>query len=76
MQGIGGFLVLLGAGSFVLNMLGREFVWLMWIDTWGPTAGTAIRVGLIVVGAGLWLVGMRGAAGEAEDQAGGEAPPS
>ena len=48
-------MALLGAGSFVLNMLGREFSLLMWIDTWGPTVGTAIRIGFIIVGAGLWL---------------------
>lgn len=57
MKGIGGLLVLLGAGSFVLNMMEREFTLTMWIDNWGPTAGTAIRIGLIVVGAALWFVG-------------------
>lgn len=55
MKQIGGLMALLGAGSFVLNMLGREFSLLMWIDTWGPTVGTAIRIGLVVVGAGLWF---------------------
>ncbi len=57
MKGIGGLLVLLGAGSFVLNMMEREFTLTMWIDNWGPTVGTAIRIGLIVVGAALWFVG-------------------
>ncbi len=55
MKQIGGLMALLGAGSFILNMLGREFSLLMWIDNWGPTAGMAIRIGLIVVGAGLWF---------------------
>lgn len=59
MKGIGGFLVLMGAGSFVLNMLGREFSLLMWIDNWGPTVGTAIRIGLIVVGAAMWMMAMK-----------------
>ncbi len=57
MKSIGGLLVLLGAGSFVLNMMEREFTLTMWIDNWGPTVGTAIRIGLIVVGAALWFVG-------------------
>jgi len=57
MKQIGGLMALLGAGSFVLNMMGREFSLLMWIDAWGPTAGTAIRIGLVVVGAGLWFLG-------------------
>lgn len=57
MKGIGGLLVLLGAGSFVLNMLDREFTVISWIDNWGPTVGMAIRVVMIVVGAALWFMG-------------------
>jgi len=57
MKGIGGLLVLLGAGSYVLQMMEREFIVLSWIDNWGPTVGTVIRVGMIVVGAALWFMG-------------------
>ncbi|TWT66318.1 hypothetical protein Pla123a_47120 [Posidoniimonas polymericola] len=57
MQGLAGFLVLMGAGSFVLNMLNREFVLLGWIDNWGAATGTLIRVGMIVAGIGLFVVG-------------------
>jgi len=57
MKSIGGLLVLLGAASFVLNMMEREFTLIMWIDNWGPTVGSAIRIGMIVVGAGLWFLG-------------------
>ena len=57
MQSIGALMAVLGAGSFVLNLVGREFVFLAWIDYWGPTVGTAIRIGLIVVGGGLWYAG-------------------
>ena len=57
MQGIGGFMVLLGAGSFVLHFMDMEFKLLSWVDNWGPTAGIAIRIGLIVVGAILWFLG-------------------
>ena len=57
MKGIGGLLVLLGAGSFVLNMMEREFTLIMWIDNWGPTVGMAFRIGMIVVGAALWFMG-------------------
>ncbi|MGQ0383448.1 MAG: hypothetical protein ACT4UP_02005 [Gammaproteobacteria bacterium] len=57
MKGLGGLLVLLGAGSFVLNMMDREFTVISWIDNWGPTAGMAIRVALIVAGAALWFLG-------------------
>lgn len=59
MKQIGGLMAFLGIGSFVLNMLGREFSLLMWIDSWGPTVGTIIRVGLVVVGAGLFFIGSK-----------------
>lgn len=57
MKNIGGALAFFGVGSFVLNMLDREFTLLSWIDNWGPEAGMAIRIGMVVVGAGLWFVG-------------------
>ena len=57
MASIGALLILLGAGSFVLNMLGREFVLIMWIDNWGPTVGIAIRVAMIVVGIIMLFMG-------------------
>lgn len=64
MKSWGMWLFIFGAGSFVLNMLGMEFVILGWIDNWGPAVGTAIRVGLMVVGALVWLVGHRQAAAQ------------
>lgn len=57
MKGIGGTLLLFGAGSFVLNMIGMEFVLLSWIDMWGAGTGIAIRVAMIVVGILLLIVG-------------------
>jgi hypothetical protein len=57
MKQIGGLMVLFGAGSFILNMLGREFSLLMWIDNWGTTTGTVIRIALVIAGAALWYVG-------------------
>ena len=69
MKEIGGLLFFLGAGSFVLNMLGREFVLIMWIDTWGPTVGNLIRIGMTVLGGGLWLVGH-------QQESAQEAPPA
>jgi hypothetical protein len=50
MKSWGMWLFIFGAGSFVLNMLGMEFVILGWIDNWGATTGIAIRVGLMVAG--------------------------
>ncbi|MCI4567932.1 hypothetical protein [Lysobacter sp. CFH 32150] len=59
MKSFGGLLFIFGVGSFVLNLLGMEFKLLGWIDNWGATTGIAIRVGLIVVGAALWLIGRK-----------------
>jgi len=59
MRRFGALLVFLGAGSFVLHLLGREFILIMWIDTWGPTVGTILRLGMIVAGAALWVAGAR-----------------
>jgi hypothetical protein len=61
MQAIGGLLVLLGAGSFLLKYLDREFTVLSWIDNWGANVGMGIRIALIVVGIVLFLLGRKSA---------------
>lgn len=65
MKSIGGLLFVLGLGSFLLNFMNMEFKLLSWVDNWGPGAGVAIRIGLIVVGALLWLVGRKQETAEA-----------
>jgi hypothetical protein len=62
MQGLGGFLVLMGAGSFVLHFMDMEFRLLGWVDNWGVGAGNGIRIAMIVVGGILWLLGRKSAA--------------
>jgi hypothetical protein len=57
MQGIGGLLVLLGAGSFLLPYLGLQFILVSWIDNWGTGVGNGIRIAMIVVGVILWFMG-------------------
>lgn len=59
MKSLGGWLFIFGAGSFLLNKIGMEFILLSWIDLWGPTVGIGIRIALIVVGAALWLIGRK-----------------
>ena len=59
MQGLGGFLVLMGAGSFVLQFMNMEFTLLSWVDNWGVGVGNGIRIAMIVVGAILWLLGRK-----------------
>ena len=56
MKNIGGLMVLFGAGSMVLGLIGYEFTWMMWVDNWGTTVGWIIRSALIAVGALLWFM--------------------
>ena len=60
MKGLGGFLFILGVGSIVLAQLEMEFRILSWIDNWGTGVGWGIKIALIVVGVGLWLMSGRG----------------
>lgn len=46
----GVWLIIMGAGSFLLNMIGMEFILLSWVDMWGPIPGIAIRLGVIGLG--------------------------
>jgi hypothetical protein len=62
MQGLGGLLFFLGAGSFVLHYLKMEFILLSWVDNWGANVGIGIRIAMIVVGGILWLLGRQSAA--------------
>jgi hypothetical protein len=57
MQGIGGFMILLGAGSFALHFLNMEFRLLSWVDNWGPAAGIGIRIAFIFLGGIIWYLG-------------------
>lgn len=59
LSGIGAFLALAGIISSGLHFIDYELRLLLWIETWGPTVAWAIRGGLIVVGALLFLVGRR-----------------
>ena len=63
------WIIILGVGSFVLNLIGVEFRLLMWVDLWGPGIGTAIRLGLIALGVLLVVVGrMAGGSGGASSE--------
>lgn len=57
MKAIGALLVLFGAASFLLVLMERRLGAFSWIDNWGTTIGMVIRIGLIVIGAVLWIMG-------------------
>jgi hypothetical protein len=69
MQGLGGLLFFLGAGSFLIHYIDMEFMLVSWVDNWGTNVGNGIRIAMIVVGGILWLLGRQSAARAA-------APPS
>ncbi len=53
---IGGMLAFFGLFSSVLSFFGYNLKILMWIDSWGPTVGWIIRIGLILVGGALFFL--------------------
>ncbi|MGH8110025.1 MAG: hypothetical protein ACREO1_15060 [Arenimonas sp.] len=57
MKSIGGYLFFFGLGSIILDFIDMQFMLLMWIDNWGTNVGWSIRIGMLVIGAGLWLLG-------------------
>lgn len=57
MKSIGGWLIVLGLGSFVLQWLGYDFRLLSWVDNWGSTIGLVIRLSCVVVGIALCVLG-------------------
>lgn len=69
MRNIGIYLVLFGAGSFILNSFGYEFKLLMWIDNWGVTMGNIIRIAAVVGGAVLFFMAKPEENEEADEQA-------
>ncbi|MBP7901753.1 MAG: hypothetical protein KA015_02935 [Spirochaetes bacterium] len=55
MSSAGVFLLLLGIASIVMNFIGFVPKILVWIDMWGETIGWAIRIGIVVLGAVLFI---------------------
>jgi len=63
---IGAFLAIAGVLSILLHFFGYNLKVLLWIDLWGPTVGWIIRVGVIVLGAALFLLSKSGEAATSE----------
>ncbi len=56
---IGSALIFFGVGSFLLNLLEREFILMMWVDAFGPGIGIIIRLSMIVAGIALILMALK-----------------
>jgi hypothetical protein len=59
MKSIGGLLFLFGAAAIVMGFMDIVPKLLVWIYKWGEGTAWAIKIGLVVVGAGLYLMGSR-----------------
>lgn len=56
MKSIGSLLVVLGLAAIVFGFMDRVPSILSWMYDWGNTAAWAIKIGLVVVGAALYLM--------------------
>ena len=50
MYKLGGMMFAMGILSFGLKYFDREFILLIWVDSWGPQIGNGIRIAMIVLG--------------------------
>ena len=55
MKELGLGLFIIGLISLIIPFLGMRFMFLTWIDQWGPTVSWLIRGGATVVGLILYL---------------------
>jgi hypothetical protein len=61
MKEFGLFLLFVGIISTVLPLVNPngQYVFLQWMNNWGPNAAWAIRGGIALLGLVLWRVGAR-----------------
>ena len=59
MRMFGFYLMLIGALSILLHFLDLNFIFLKWINQWGPSNGWLIRGGIILSGAILCFLGKK-----------------
>lgn len=59
MKQIGSLLIVLGLAAIVLNFFNFAPKILLWIYEWGEGTAWAIKIGLVVVGAVLYIAGSR-----------------
>lgn len=57
MQKVGSFLVVIGLMAVVLHFFNYAPRLLVWIYNWGNGPAWAIKIGIIVLGAALYLMG-------------------
>jgi hypothetical protein len=71
MKSIGSLLFIFGAAAIVMGFMNIVPRLLVWIYQWGDGAAWAIKIGLVVVGAGLYLLGSRSSSSAPADSKAG-----
>jgi hypothetical protein len=71
MKSIGSFLFLLGAAAIIFGFMNMYPRILKWIYDWGEGTAWAIKIGFVVVGAALYLLGSRGGSSASADSKAG-----
>lgn len=69
MSSIGSFLVIAGIISIVLSFINYNLKILVWIDMWGEAMGWVIRIGIVILGGILFLLGKSASSDTNEEQA-------
>jgi hypothetical protein len=57
MRFFGGFIAVVGILAIVLPYVGMNFMFLNWINNWGPGVAWGIKIGIVVVGAIMYIAG-------------------
>jgi hypothetical protein len=60
MKGWGIWLIIMGAGSYLLRLIGFDFLLIRWVDNWGPMVGHLIRGAVVLLGIVMVIAGSRG----------------
>ena len=59
MRSIGSLLFILGAAASILGLMGYVPVVLSWINQWGENTAWVIKIGFMILGAALYMMGAR-----------------
>ncbi len=59
MKSIGSLLFIFGAAATIFGFMNKAPRLMLWIYDWGPGAAWAIKIGFVVVGAILYMMGRK-----------------
>jgi len=59
MKSIGSYIAIGGLLAIILNFANMVPRFLMWIYTWGEGVAWTIKIGLVVVGGAMYLIGLK-----------------